>query len=149
MNSNPIQDCLDFFRKAVPEPDNRNFSTQLGCHLEEVREMLQELAPCNEHAAKFLSDTMASIHTLANYLKAGPDRVTIQDRAKFLDGLCDQKVTAIGVAYMAGMDIDGGFREVNRSNLSKFDEAGQPIFDENRKVSKGPNYSPAELSPFV
>jgi hypothetical protein len=34
---------------------------------------------------------------------------------------------------------------VNRSNYSKFDKNGYPIFNENGKIAKGPDYTPPNL----
>lgn len=47
------------------------------------------------------------------------------------------------------MDVPGGFGEVNRSNLSKFGENGEPIFDQNLKLIKGPNYFKADLEKYL
>ena len=63
--------------------------------------------------------------------------------------LCDQIVTAVGVAHCAGMKIVDGLHEVNRSNWSKFDENGEPILDETRKIIKGPNYTKPDLTLLV
>jgi len=41
--------------------------------------------------------------------------------------------------------IEAGMAEVHRSNMSKLDENGKPIFREDGKVLKGPNYSPPDL----
>jgi predicted HAD superfamily Cof-like phosphohydrolase len=70
------------------------------------------------------------------------------DRKALLDSLCDQIVTAVGVAHMFGMDISGALSEVNRSNWSKFVE-GKPVFNEHGKIAKGPNYTPPDLARFV
>lgn len=43
-------------------------------------------------------------------------------------------------------DFDRIFAEVHRSNMSKLGEDGKPIYREDGKVLKGPNYSPADLS---
>lgn len=43
-------------------------------------------------------------------------------------------------------DFDRIFAEVHRSNMSKLGEDGKPVFREDGKVLKGPNYSPADLS---
>ncbi|MNL46424.1 hypothetical protein D3C87_1691330 [compost metagenome] len=66
-----------------------------------------------------------------------------------LDSICDQIVTGTGVAHTLDYDIVGAMTEVNRSNFSKFDDAGLPIYNEQGKVMKGPNYSPAELSAYL
>ena len=70
-------------------------------------------------------------------------------REEFLDGICDQIVTATGVGFMAKMNVAGGFGEVNRSNASKFGENGEPIFDPNLKLIKGPNYFKPNLKQYI
>ena len=70
------------------------------------------------------------------------------DRDAMLDSLCDQIVTATGVAHMFGMDIQGALNEVNRSNWSKFVD-GKPVFDINGKIAKPATYSKPDLSAFV
>lgn len=39
--------------------------------------------------------------------------------------------------------------EVHRSNLSKLDNEGKPLYNEFGKVIKGPNYTPPNLEPIV
>ena len=53
-------------------------------------------------------------------------------------------VTAQQMAIL-GLPIDALLREVQRSNLSKLGEDGKPIYREDGKVLKGPNYSPADI----
>ena len=68
----------------------------------------------------------------------------------FLDSIADQLVTATGCATVHGMDPVGALNEVNRSNFSKFDEQGEPIYHpETHKLMKGPNYSEPNLAPFI
>ena len=43
---------------------------------------------------------------------------------------------------------DEVFEEIHRSNLSKLDENGDPIYREDGKVVKGPNYFPPNLKKF-
>ncbi len=87
---------------------------------------------------------------LASRLKTMPNGVVVveENRLAFLDAMVDQVVTATGSAQHLGMNIAGGLDEVNRSNWSKFVD-GKPIFDENGKIAKGPDYFKADLSPFV
>jgi predicted HAD superfamily Cof-like phosphohydrolase len=148
---NPVDTCLEFFRKAVPDPAPKNIHTQLGCHFEEVVEMLDIITPLDEETSTLLGNAQEALHALANHLKASDDVITIieENRVDFLDSVCDQMVTGIGSCHMMNMDVIAGFDEVNASNLSKFDEHGQPIFDGNMKVQKGPGYFKADLQPFV
>lgn len=127
-----------WFKKAVPEPTDRNRAIQYGVHLEEINEMFSAE---NGEASSELTEW-------SKEYKTGQHKLTIQDDKEFLDSLCDQIVTAIGVAYMMGYDIRGALQEVNRSNWSKFVN-GEPVFDENGKIKKGENYSPPDLSKFI
>lgn len=144
-----VELCLDFFKAAVPAPTNKNVMTQMGCHFEEVREMIQEIIPANGEAAYILNQAEMAVHQLAEMLKRHEDSISGVNRVGMLDAIADQMVTAIGSAYMMRMNILGGFIEVNQSNLSKFDKNGYPIFDKNQKVTKGPFYKKAELEQFV
>ena len=53
-------------------------------------------------------------------------------------------VTAQQMAVL-GLPVDALLREVQRSNMSKLGENGQPIFRGDGKVLKGPNYSEANI----
>lgn len=49
-----------------------------------------------------------------------------------------------------GMDWEGALKEVNRSNYSKFDNEGKPIFLANGKIAKSSNYTPPNfLLPYL
>jgi predicted HAD superfamily Cof-like phosphohydrolase len=150
MPENAVETCLNFFQKAVPEPEAKNFTTQLGCHFEEVHEHLLELVPLTPETLNLLNEAKRATHAFAEHLKThGGVEIAPGRRVEFLDAICDQIVTGIGTAHMTGMDIVGGFNETNRSNFSKFGPDGEPIFDQNRKVCKGPNYTKSDLTPFV
>lgn len=139
-----IESVKTWFSRAVPNPNEKNCSVQLGVHFEEVGEMLESLGTCNFESSVLedLSNDLKSGHLIVEDLKL--------DREELLDALCDQIVTAVGVAHMFGMDIVGALREVDRSNWSKFDESGQPTFDENGKIAKNlETYFKPNLTAFV
>ena len=46
-------------------------------------------------------------------------------------------------------DLDKAMDRVHKSNMSKLDEEGNPIYREDGKVLKGPNYQPPDLSDLV
>jgi hypothetical protein len=70
----------------------------------------------------------------------------IADRRELLDSLADQIVTAVGVGHCANMNVPEAVLRVNKSNWSKYDQDGQPIFKPNGKIDKGPNYVEPDLS---
>ena len=61
------------------------------------------------------------------------------------DALTDLLYVVYGMGLMYGIDLDACFKEVHRSNMSKLDENGNPIYREDGKVLKGNNYSPPDL----
>lgn len=70
-------------------------------------------------------------------------------RDSLLKELADLVYVVVGTAVAMGMDFDGAFAEVHRSNMSKLGDDGKPIYNEFGKVLKGQNYSPADMSRFV
>lgn len=132
--------------KVCPDPDEHKFNVQLGCHLEEFAEMLATLR-CNDFRKQVDIHNVQQVVTwIANDLKSGVTSVEVVDRLGFLDSLADQIVTAVGAGYRKGMNVPAAAVWVNQSNWSKFDENGDPIFDRNGKVMKGPAYHEPDLA---
>ena len=65
------------------------------------------------------------------------------------DALTDILYVTYGAGYAYGIDLDQCFKEVQRANMSKLGEDGKPIYNEQGKVMKGPNYTKPDLSKFV
>lgn len=120
----------------------------MGCHLEEVEEMLQTIYPNGSYDAELLQRAQDAITNLANHMKRKDDAYRIDVSTDLLDALADQIVTATGVGVFLGMNVPGALAEVNRSNYSKF-ENGESVFNENKKVMKGKDYTPPDLSKFI
>jgi hypothetical protein len=142
-----IRSIQRWFEKTRSEKTARDFLAQVACHYEEVAECTEALG----HPA-------GAIHKLSeNFRVTDPLYVDTDSRCKplpegwrkdLLDALCDQIVTAIGVAHCANLDIVGALQEVNESNWSKF-ENDEPIRDEHGKIIKGEHYKAPELGTFV
>ena len=65
------------------------------------------------------------------------------------DALTDILYVTYGAGHSFGINLDACFEEVQRSNMSKLDEDGKPIFNEYGKVMKGPNFSKPNLKQFI
>ena len=65
------------------------------------------------------------------------------------DALTDILYVTYGAGHAFGIDLDKCFAEVQNSNMSKLDENGKPIYNENGKVMKGPNYFEPNLQKFI
>ena len=145
-----IYTIFNWFKRARPRTTVKSFHTQMGVHFEEVSEMLAEITGLDGETRVLLEKAKQANHLLAEHLKANTNVVMIEPSnfIGYLDALCDQQVTGIGCAYDCGFDFEGAMHEVDSSNWSKFVN-GEAIFDDNGKITKGPNYFKAELSPFI
>lgn len=112
--------------------------------------MLNELTPSCEESMQVLAEAQSALGKLSLLMKTNHTAVFPEDanRLALLDALADQIVTATGVGTFLGMNVPGALAEVNRSNYSKF-ENGEPIFNENKKVMKGKDYTPPDLTPYI
>ena len=67
------------------------------------------------------------------------------DKAALTKELADLIYVTIGFAVTFGLPLCEVFERVHQSNMSKLGEDGKPIYREDGKVMKGPNYQPPEL----
>ena len=72
-----------------------------------------------------------------------------KDIKEVADALTDILYVTYGAGHAFGIDLDKCFEEVQNSNMSKLDADGKPIYNENGKVMKGPNYFKPDLSKFI
>ena len=63
-----------------------------------------------------------------------------------LKELADLVYVCYQYAENMGWFLDEALNRVHESNLSKLDEEGNPVYREDGKVLKGPNYKPPDLS---
>lgn len=143
-----IEKVIDWFRAAKPNPTEKDKATQIGAHFEEVSEMMAALS-CIREQVEDVSQEFYSSDAIDKDIDGEVMKLPENWEIDLLDSLCDQIVTAIGVGYMMGFDMVGALQEVNLSNWSKFDENGNPIFNENGKIVKGENYFKPDLAKFV
>ena len=72
-----------------------------------------------------------------------------KDLLEVADALTDILYVTYGAGHAFGINLDQCFDEVQNSNMSKLDNNGKPIYNEDGKVMKGPNYFKPDLSKFV
>lgn len=65
------------------------------------------------------------------------------------DALTDILYVVYGAGHAFGIDLDDCFDEVHRSNMTKLGEDGRPLYRDDGKVMKGPNYREPDLGQFV
>lgn len=81
------------------------------------------------------------------YLEA----VKKKDLVGVADALGDMLYILCGTILDHGLQdkMEAIFDEIHRSNMSKLDKNGQPIYREDGKVMKGPNYFPPNLEKIL
>ncbi|TDW48853.1 phosphoribosyl-ATP pyrophosphohydrolase [Flavobacterium sp. 270] len=81
------------------------------------------------------------------YLEA----VENNDLVEIADALGDMMYILCGTIIEHGLQdkIEAVFDEIQRSNMSKLGEDGQPIYREDGKVMKGPNYFKPDFSKLL
>ena len=141
-----INDTKKWFEQALPEPTAKHACIQIGCAFEETGELARTLYDFPLHCQlTFVADAYKRVDPCSASMI---ERLDDDEKVQMLDDIVDEIVTRIGIAHCMGFDIAGALKEVNRSNFSKF-EGGKPVFDCNGKITKGKNYTPPNLKPFV
>ncbi len=81
------------------------------------------------------------------YLEAA----TNNDMVEVADALGDMLYILCGTILEHGMQykIEEVFNEIQRSNMSKLGADGRPIYREDGKVLKGPNYSKPDIASIL
>ncbi len=77
------------------------------------------------------------------------EAISKKDLKEVADALTDILYVAYGAGHAFGINLDACFEEVQKSNMSKLGNDGKPIYNENGKVMKGPNYFKPDLNKFL
>ena len=72
-----------------------------------------------------------------------------KDIKEVADALTDILYVTYGAGHAFGVNLDKCFLEVQNSNMSKLGLDGKPIYNENGKVMKGPNYFKPDINKFI
>ena len=90
----------------------------------------------NEESCEFLE--------AAEEMFADPENPDLREAV--VKELSDLVFVCYQFAATYGIDLDRAMTLVFESNMSKLDEQGMPIYREDGKVLKGPNYQPPDLA---
>ena len=72
-----------------------------------------------------------------------------KDIVEVADALTDILYVTYGAGAAFGIDLDKCFEEVHSSNMSKLDRNGHPIYRNDGKILKGPDYFEPNLEKIV
>tara|TARA_Y100000593_G_scaffold85073_1_gene161579 strand:- start:152 stop:568 length:417 start_codon:yes stop_codon:yes gene_type:complete len=94
------------------------------------------------------TELMSEISQVSIALARGR-KPTLEVRENLLKELCDLQYVISGMAVAFGLPLQIAFNRVHSSNMSKLGEDGKPLYREDGKVLKGPNYEPPDLKDLV
>jgi predicted HAD superfamily Cof-like phosphohydrolase len=77
------------------------------------------------------------------------EAISQNDIKEVADALTDILYVTYGAGHAFGIDLDKCFDEVQNSNMSKLGSDGKPIYNEQGKVMKGPNYFKPNLKKLL
>lgn len=124
---------MDLFEKGL-----RDFHTVFGMTIEDTP-VASQPASLRELREKLIDEEYLE-------LKEALDDEDIYQICK--EGI-DLLYVVLGMLVTYGVPITECFEEVQRSNMSKLGEDGKPIYREDGKVLKGPNYTPADIKSVI
>tara|TARA_B100000900_G_scaffold396211_1_gene395296 strand:+ start:488 stop:859 length:372 start_codon:yes stop_codon:yes gene_type:complete len=101
--------------------------------------------------AAFPNDKITSLRydLIKEELDELKEAIDNKDIKEVADALTDILYVTYGAGHAFGINLDKCFKEVQNSNMSKLGLDGKPIFNENGKVMKGPNYFKPDLSKLI
>lgn len=129
--TNPFRDQEKFMKACDQSVDSSN-EAQFKMYLKLIKEEFDEL-----QVAQGID------------LETG-EQVRPVDKVETLDALLDIIVVTIGAIHSAGMNGEGGWKEVMSTNFAKIDkETGKVRKREDGKVLKPVGWVPPKLAPYV
>ena len=120
-------------------------------NFERVKKFMKTFGQEVKEKAEFPSDKIMSLRyeLIREELTELKEAIDSRDIKEVADALTDILYVTYGAGHAFGINLDRCFEEVQSSNMSKLGEDGKPIYNENGKVMKGPNYFKPNLNKFV
>jgi predicted HAD superfamily Cof-like phosphohydrolase len=84
--------------------------------------------------------THLRVYLIEEELNELKEAIANDDLVEVADALADLLYVVYGAGAAFGINLDACFHEVHSSNMSKLGEDGKPIYREDGKVMKGPNF---------
>ena len=120
-------------------------------NFESVKKFMKTFGQEVKEKAEFPTDKITSLRydLIREELDELKEAIDNKDIKEVADALTDILYVTYGAGHAFGINLDKCFAEVQNSNMSKLGKDGKPIFNENGKVMKGPNYFKPNLNQFL
>ena len=120
-------------------------------NFDDVKKFMETFGQEVKTKAEFPSDKIVKLRydLIKEELDEFEEAIKGKNLKEIADSLTDILYVTYGAGHAFGINLDKCFDEVQRSNMSKLGEDGRPIYNEQGKVMKGPNYFKPNLSKFT
>tara|TARA_B100000575_G_C23093390_1_gene630451 strand:+ start:213 stop:593 length:381 start_codon:yes stop_codon:yes gene_type:complete len=120
-------------------------------NFERVKKFMETFGQEIKEKATFPSEKIMNLRLelIKEELVELEDALSKKDIKEVADALTDILYVTYGAGHAFGINLDKCFKEVQSSNMSKLGNDGKPIYNDNGKVLKGPNYFKPDLSKFL
>ena len=120
-------------------------------NFENVKKFMQTFGQEVRTKASFPNDKITNlrINLIKEELLELEEAIEKKDIKEVADALTDILYVTYGTGHAFGINLDKCFEEVQNSNMSKLGPDGKPIYNEQGKVMKGPDYFKPNLNKFV
>ena len=120
-------------------------------NFEKVKNFMQTFGQEVKNKPSLSSDKINDLryNLIKEELEELKEAIKNNDILEVADALTDILYVTYGAGHAFGIDLDKCFNEVQKSNMSKLDENGKPIYNEMGKVQKGPKYFKPNLKKFL
>ena len=111
-------------------------------NFEHVKKFMKTFGQEVKEKAEFPNDKITALRydLIKEELSELKEAIEKKDIKEVADALTDILYVTYGAGHAFGINLDKCFEEVQSSNMSKLGDDGMPIYREDGKVLKGPNY---------
>ena len=120
-------------------------------NFERVKKFMETFGQEIKEKAAFPNEKITSLRydLIREELEEFKEAIKNKDIKEAADALTDILYVTYGAGHALGINLDKCFEEVQNSNMSKLGNDGKPIYNDQGKVMKGPNYFKPDLSKYV
>ncbi len=120
-------------------------------NFDHVKKFMQTFGQEVKNKAEFPEEKIVKLRydLIAEELNELKDAIKTKNLNEVADALTDILYVTYGAGHAFGINLDNCFDEVQKSNMSKLGSNGKPIYNEQGKVMKGPNYFEPNLKKFI
>jgi predicted HAD superfamily Cof-like phosphohydrolase len=131
--------------------DGQQYKLKIMSNFEDVKIFMETFGQMVKTKPSFPDDKTMQLRLALIQEELDELRVAMETKnlKEVADALTDILYVTYGAGYAYGINLDKCFKEVQRANMSKLGNDGKPIYNENGKVMKGPNYSEPNLKKFI